>query len=177
MASGSSRTARLISVPCSPESNPNGEQLRLPACERLSEFVDEAAGVGLGAPLAVRLAIERGLLLHDAYALHIDVQRARLELNRAAMHARAQRALGDVQAKYVRELYDESPCTPAATDQGLSVRIPEDLLARAREAVPQSAIHRSVVPEMLAWERAARLQARTMSEWGLKTLGILLATR
>jgi hypothetical protein len=177
MVSGSTRTAGLVSLPCPSTGPAHAEQLRLAACERLSEFVAAAARIGLDAQLAVRLALERALVLHDAQALRIDVRRARLALNGASAEARATRALGAAQARYVRELYDESPRAVVGTERGLSVRVPDDLLARARDTVPQGAMHEGAVTEMLAWERAARLQARTMSEWGLKTLGALIAAR
>lgn len=177
MTSGAGRTAHLVVLSSATEAVAADERLRFAPSAQLSEFARAAAQVGLDVPLAARLALERALVLLDAQALALDVQRARATLSRAAGRARATLPLSAHQSDYVRELYDETPLTRTRVEHGLAVSVPQDVLARARDTVTQSALRADVVSEMLAWERAARLQARTMCEWGLKTLAELLAMR
>jgi hypothetical protein len=156
---------------------PGGEQLRLPASPRLTRFLETAARVGLDAPLAVRLALERALVLRDAQEFRMDVERIRRALSRAAAEARAVRPLGARQATYVRGLFRECPRSSVVVGESLSVAISDNLLTQVRDAVPETALHQGVVGEMLAWERAAALEGRTMMEWALKTLAALIAGR
>jgi len=145
--------------------------------QRLSDFLGAAAQAGLDATLAVRLALERALVLHDAEELRLDVERARRTLSRAAANARATRPLTPRQAGYVRRLYSSAPQAPVVVEGSLCVELPDELLTRARDTVPETVLHSEAVLEMLAWERAARLQGRTMLEWALKTLAALLTAR
>lgn len=174
MPSDRARTARLVPLPNAAQAATQREQLRLAPSPRLSSFLAAAARLGLDAPLAVRLALERALALCDAHALCIDVERARATLNSAAASARAEQGLSASQARYVRSLLDQSPRVVPDVEQGLVVVVADDVLTRARDRVPQDALHTDAVPEMLAWERAARLQGRTMAEWALSVLAASL---
>lgn len=55
--------------------------------------------------------------------------------------------------------------------------ISDELLTQVRDTVPETSLHPGAVAEMLAWERAARLEGRTMLEWSLKVLARLLVRR
>jgi hypothetical protein len=177
MASGSIRTPKLVSSEAGEMRAAKGEQLRLSPSPRLTSFLDAAAQAGLDAPLAVRLALERAAVLRDGRDLRLDVDRIRRTLGRTARGARAARQLSARQAEYVRMLYDERPRRPPVTAAGLNVVIPDELLTQVRDTVPETVLQPGAVPEMLAWERAARLEGRTMLEWALKALARLLVAR
>jgi hypothetical protein len=154
-----------------------GEQLRLAPSPRLTSFLEAAAQAGLDAPLAVRLALERAAVLRDGRDLRLDVARIRRTLSRAACGARATHQLSARQAEYVRTLYDERPRRPPSSAAGFNLVIPDELLTQVRDTVPETVLHPGAVAEMLAWERAARLEGRTMLEWSLKVLARLLVRR
>jgi hypothetical protein len=170
------RTPRLALLPTrSPK--PSRERLRLEPSQRLSEFLEASAQVGLDAPLAVRLALERALVLHEAQDFRLDVERVRRILSCAAAEARASRPLSARQAGYIRRLCGETRLAPVEVQEGLSVPIPDDLLTRALKTVPETVLHQDAVLEMLSWERAARLEGRTMLEWALKAIAGLIIAR
>jgi hypothetical protein len=153
------------------------EQLCLPASPRLNSFLEAAAQVGLDAPLAVRLAIERALVLLDGRSSRMDVERICRILNIASHEARAKRPLSTRQAAYVRSLYDVTPKVAVVVEGTLEVELPEELITRADGTVSELALHAEAVGEMLAWERAARLHGYTMTEWALKVLVRAISAR
>jgi hypothetical protein len=175
--SGSTRTPTLVLQQSRQVSAPSTEQLRFSSSPRLTKFLESAARAGLDAPLAVRLALERALVLREGQEFRLDVERIRRVLGRTAREARATRQLSPRQADYIRKLYRERPQPAVTVQDGLAVVIPDDLLTQVRDTVPESALHEGAVNEMLAWERAARLEGRSMLEWALKALGRLVTTR
>lgn len=142
----------------------------LPPSLSLEGFLGEAARAGLEPAEAVRLALERALVLQDACEFPLDVESARRLLRRAAAGARPQRELPPGLAAYLRELSARRPCTPPRLQSDLQVELPERLLIRARAEAGESAFHAGAVAEMIAWEIAAVLKGRTMAEWSLRVL-------
>lgn len=71
------------------------------------------------------------------------------------------------QAAYVRRLATRRPIPVLDVAAGLSVEVPGKILSRARGTISESSLREDVVDEMLAWEIAATLSARTMGEWAL----------
>jgi hypothetical protein len=151
------------------------EGIVLPPSARLEEFLARAADVGLSAPEAVRIAIERWLVLSDIGPFGLDVETCRRILGRESGCARASRQLTPRQASWVRKLCAGQPVPVAEAGAGLTVAIPGRLLTRAAGQVPARALHASVVAEMLSWEIAATLEGRTMGEWALRTLSSAVA--
>lgn len=147
-----------------------GDRLILRSTPRLQGLLDAAAQVGLEAPDALRLALERALVLADAGAFGLDAEGARCVLARAAAGARPRRPLTAVQAAYVRALTVGQPTASIALHGDLAITIPDRVLTRARGVVRLAALHADAVPEMVAWELAAALEGRTMGEWALKEL-------
>lgn len=153
------------------------ERVVLSASSQLTAFVERSAHLGLDVTEAVRLGLERTLLLRDAQLLGFDVESARRLLVHAAAPARSARPLSSEEAARVRRLSVRRPVPPADTAEGLAVSVDQQVLTRARGAVPQNALHAGAVEEMLAWELAARLEGRRMGEWGLKALALRKAGR
>jgi hypothetical protein len=152
--------------------------MRFVLTAELREFLRTAADAGIEHELAIRLGLDRALLLGDAGDLGLHVERARRILNVASCEPRASVALGEGQSAHLRRLYGGGAifAEPLRGD-ALSVSLPEEILTLARGSVRQSALHAAAVEEMLAWERAARVGGRTMREWGLKTLALGLLNR
>jgi len=153
------------------------EQLCLTPSPRLVRFFEAAAKAGLDVTLAVRLALERALVLLDGQSLRLDSEHVCQLLNEASKDVRATCPLSARQAAYVRLLYSGSQAPPVSIGHQLSVPVPDDVMTRARTAVSATALTEDAVPEMLAWERAARLQGRTMLEWSMVTLGRFVSGR
>ncbi len=153
------------------------EQLSLTPSPRLALFFEAAAEVGLDVTLAVHLALERALVMLDGQRLRLDSERTRSLLNEASRDVRATCPLSAQQAAYVRLLYGGHKVPRTSIEQQLSVPVPDTLMTRARNAVSETALNEEAVPEMLAWERAARLEGRTMLEWSLVTLGRFVSSR
>lgn len=171
--SAQSRTAptHLRLLPPSEEAAARGtELLSLAPSPRLQSFLEEAAQAGREPAEAVRLALERALVLHDACEFPFDVESARRHLRRAAAAARPQRELPPGVAAYLRELSAPRPCFPPRLESDLQVELPERLLIRARADIGESAFHAGAVAEMVSWEIAAVLEGRTMAEWSLHVL-------
>jgi hypothetical protein len=135
----------------------------------LTAFVRAAADAGLPAPEAVRLCLERALVLVDVAALGLDPDAARYRIGLVAASARTRRALVPEHAEYVRALQLGRPVPPADASDGLAVVLAARLLTRALSVCPQT-FRAEVVAEMIAWELAAALEGRTMGEWALRTL-------
>jgi hypothetical protein len=170
-------TPRLSLVYSHPSQQSEGERIMLSSSPQLTSFIERSAQLGLGAPEAVRLGLERALLLRDAQFLGYDVESASGLLLKAAAVARPAQPLSGEEARRVRRLSARRPASPADTAEGLTVSVYQQILTRARDVLPENALHAGAVEEMLAWEIAARLEGRPMGEWGLKTLALRKAGR
>lgn len=149
------------------------DRLHLPRTPRLQKFLTAAAAAGLDPSDAVRLGLERTLVLEDACdAFPIDVESARRELRRAAARTRALRPLTPTQAARVRALSAGQARDLEELAPVLVIALPDRVTTRARERLTELALHEGVVAEMIAWEIAATLEGRTMCEWALSTLAV-----
>lgn len=153
------------------------ERLVLAPSPQLTDFIAQAADLGLGATEAVRLGLERALLLRDGQFLGFDVESARRLLVCAAGAARPIQPLCGTEPAQVRHLSVRQPVPADDVTDGLTVSVRQQILTRARAHVPETALHAAGVEEMLAWEIAARLEGRPMGEWGLKVLALRKAGR
>lgn len=150
---------------------PSGEErLTIPASPRLDRFLQAAAQAGLLSTDAVRLGVERALVVRDTQLADLDVESARRLLRRAAATARPGLPLTDREASYLRSLGARRPIQPPPAGEPLEVELPPNLLTRARGTVPETSLNDGIVEEMVRWEMAARMEARSMSEWALKVL-------
>jgi hypothetical protein len=147
------------------------DQLHLRQTPRLRKFLAAAAAAGLEPSDAVRLGLQRALVLEDACdAFTIDVESARLELRQAAARTRPLRQLTPSQAVYVRTLSASQAKKPADFGPVVVVSLPDRVTTRVRDRLSELSLHEGVVAEMIAWEVAATLEGRTMCEWALSTL-------
>jgi hypothetical protein len=119
---------------------------------------------------AVRLALERELVLRDVDSLGHGREAARYALTGFATRARALRPLNPAQASYVRNLSRRRPECVEDLAAGLEIVLPERLLTRAEGAVCTATFDAMAIREMVAWELAAVLEGRTMAEWALNAL-------
>jgi hypothetical protein len=163
------RTAHLRLHVTEPGPWPSGRH-RLAQTPALQAFLATAATAGIGTRQAVELAVERGLVLLDGQGLGLDVERVRSTLNCAARSARVCRALGEKAAGHLWALSGETHAVSALSDDGLTVELPERLLTRLRPGILPDCLTSRAVAEMVAWERAAVLEGRSMSEWAALTL-------
>jgi hypothetical protein len=171
MSASAANHLRSVSPPGRSDSRPPGpEGFRLAPSPRLAGFVEAAARTGLEAPDAVRLGLERALVLADAARLGFGVEAARGLLDRAAARVRPRQPLPAVQARYVRALTVPRPVPAVDVSDGLAVTVPDRLSIRAAGHVRPVDLHPAAVPEMVAWETAAALEGRTMGEWALAVL-------
>lgn len=146
------------------------ERLTVPASPRLDRFLGAAARAGLSAPEAVRLGIEHALVVRDTQLGNLDVESARRLLRRAAAAARPSHPLTSDEAAYVRCLGAGRPVPAPPAGSMVATDLPPNLLTRANGTVTEVALHEGIVEEMIGWELAARMEARSMSEWALKVL-------
>jgi hypothetical protein len=146
------------------------EGIRLTPSARLQEFLSAAAAVGLDAPTAVGLALERALLLADSEPFGLDVETARRLLRSAAAEARPRRTLGATEATRVRTLSLARPIPAPRVEQALVIPLADGLLARARSYAPAKALQPGAIAEMVSWEVAAILEGRSMAEWAFLQL-------
>ena len=146
------------------------EGLALPPTEEIQRFVDAAAAAGLVLEDAVRLGLERGLLLAEAVSLEMDSEITRRKLCAAASSARPELPLGASEAKRLRSLIIPQPVVSRRIDRQTVVPVPSRLLTRVRGRIPVSVLRPTVVSESIAWEVAAILAAKTIEEWGLFVL-------
>lgn len=152
-----------------PDLFPSGRH-RLAPTPALRAFLSAAATAGISEKQAVELAVERGLVLLDGQGLGLDVERVRSVLSRAARGARVTSPLGATAAGHLWSLSGEHRTGGASSDDGLTVELPERLVARLRPGILPDCLTSRAVAEMVAWERAAVLESRTMSEWAALTL-------
>jgi hypothetical protein len=146
------------------------EGLALPPTQEVQSFVDAAAGMGLTLAEAVRLGLERALLLAEATALGLDSEVARRKLCGDASKARPKLPLEGSEAKRLRSLIIPQPIAPPLITPQTVVPVPPRLFTRVRDRIPISDLRPAVVPEMITWEVAAILAAKTIEEWGLFVL-------
>jgi hypothetical protein len=151
------------------------EILVLDGDESLQRLVDAAARIGLHAEEAVRLGMERGLVLADLSDLGIDPDLARRRLRGAAVRARPELELTADLANWVRRLGMARPVSAVSVEDGLRLRLADRLLVRGAAEVGRRHLCAEAVQEMVAWERAAALGARTMGEWALRELSLARA--
>jgi hypothetical protein len=144
--------------------------LTLPATPELERFLRLSAERGLDSTDALRLAIERELALVDADALGLDRYATRHVLRQLAARARVRRGLDADEAAYLRALSAARALPPPRLAGPLTVMLPRALLGRARGVISTAALAQDAIPEMVAWEIAARVQGRAMGEWALLAL-------
>lgn len=144
--------------------------LTLPATAELKRFLGQSAKHGLEPADALRLAIERELALVDVDALGLDRHATRHVLSEIASRARVRQGLDTDEAAYLRTLSAARALTPPPLAGSLTVTVPRALLGRARGVVSRTALAWDAIPEMVAWEIAARVQGRAMGEWVLLAL-------
>lgn len=109
-------------------------------------------------------------MVRDTQLVDLDVESARRLLRRAAATARPALPLASEEASYVRRLSAGRPVHVPPAGEPLDVELPPNLLTRARGTVPEISLNDGIVEEMVLWERAARMEGRSMSEWALKVL-------
>jgi hypothetical protein len=144
--------------------------VRLPPSPDLARFAVASAAAGLSTTDALRLALERALVLADVELFGIDRQAARYMLGAVACESRPYQALGSAQARYVRALSLRRAIRADDLSDGLTLVLAEHLLVRASRLARSTVLDDSAVEEMIAWQLAATLEGRTMGEWALKTL-------
>src|SRR4029077_16004424 len=98
--SGTTRTAQAhLSLVTGRGGAPRGpEELKLQPSQRLTHFIEAAAEAGLEAEDAVRLGVERALVLADAARLAGDVEAGRRALCHVASAARPHREISPLEA-------------------------------------------------------------------------------
>jgi hypothetical protein len=141
--------------------------LTLPTTPALKSFLRHSAALGLDPTDALRLAIERELVLADADSLGVDRHAARHMLCDMAARARVRRGLNTDEAAYIRSLSTGRAVHAPRLAGSLTVTLPQTLLSRAHGTVSTTALEHAAAPELVAWELAARLEGRTMGEWAL----------
>ena len=133
---------------------------------RLRTLAATASALGVDLSLAVRVVVERGLTLRDLYALGVDPA----PLDAIARAARIDGALDAASAAYVRRLSGGDGAAPRALGVQVTVGLPLRMSTRLSGAGELDALLVSdAVSAALAWELAAVLQGRTISEWAALT--------
>jgi len=112
--------------------------------------------------LATVLVVERSLVEEDLRYGGLGTTLPILD--RTASKARVRIALSEPMSVYLRTL--EGAAT-AASSMRESVRIPMRLTERVAERTLERLLDARMLRSALAWERAAVLSGRTMSEWAL----------
>lgn len=122
--------------------------------------------------VAVAVAVERALVLRDAEANGFMRQTAADLLDRRGRETTVGVALSAAPAAYARTLTLKRPAPREDVREGLLVPVATRLIDRARTIDRLAAIDiaHDDLRSALAWERAAMLNARTMSEWALSVL-------
>jgi hypothetical protein len=144
----------------------------LPDHPRIEAFLDAAERHGLPREQAVRLAVERELVLSDAEACSLPPDSARYLLNRLAEVARPDRALPPARADYVRRLRIAARRDSRSARVERDIELPDTLAVRVADGVRLGAFDADAVHEMIAWEAAAAMAGRTMTEWALKAFAV-----
>jgi hypothetical protein len=146
----------------------------LPVTAALRELGRAAGACGVDVELAVRLAVECALVCDDLLLAGTDP--AQLDLA-----AGAERVAGEIDASaapYLRRLTHGRRDIPArALDEVVTVGLPVRLSGRLLRADLDALLAGVPLERALAWETAAVLRSRTMSEWAPLTALRLAAAR
>jgi hypothetical protein len=146
-------------------------ELEVASHPKLKGFAVAADRAGMSVTDAVRLAIERDLVLTDASHFGLDAGGARYLLTKAARRTRPLNTLSAASAEYARslrlrprrrKLQQVHPSTRVA--------IPARLLTRAEGKIRLAAFDEAAIEEMVEWECAATLSGCTLAEWAFKAL-------
>jgi hypothetical protein len=144
------------------------QTVRLGSDPTVDEFVRAAADAGLGVDQAVAIVAEHHLVLTDADALDLPRTQTRSQLSTAARSAHTKLPLSPAAAAYLRELGTRS--ISRVPSGAVMVAFPARLIERMPPCVVATTLDPAAITEALAWERAAVLAGRTMSEWALFVL-------
>ena len=128
-------------------------------------FARAAADLGIAFELAAVVTVERSLLGEELECLGLEDARGTLDCN-----ARVAAVTG--------ELSEPLSAYLGALDRSLDARahprsrlvLPMRLTERIGPAGPASRLDVALLPSAIAWERAAVLAGRTMTEWALLVL-------
>jgi hypothetical protein len=133
---------------------------------RLHALAAAAAACGVSTELAAILVVERALLASDLAAHGLNEVLPRL--NAVARHASVAVELTEPLSAYLRALSGRTRTAAGSLPQALvlPMRLTERILAR--QGRPR--LDEALLPLALAWERAAVLEGRTMSEWAVVKL-------
>lgn len=130
----------------------------------LMTFAARASHLGLAPECAVALAVERRTIEKDLDHLHVARGPALARLDRAARSATVIHAVSATDSDYVRHLLGLAPL-PVARGNCPAVAIPMRLVARASANEVEEALTLVNLEGAVAWEVAATIAGRTMSEW------------
>jgi len=145
------------------------QTVRLGGDPSVTAFVAAAADIGLSAEQAVAIAAEHHLVLADADALGLKRSETRLLLCAVARRAQAKLPLSPSAAAYLRELGRRS-ISRALARTPVAIAFPARLIERVPPSVLVTTLDPAAISEALAWERAAVLAGRTMTEWAMFVL-------
>lgn len=153
------------------------EPWTLPASPALERLADTAHAAGVEFELAARLAIEHALACADLRALGI----APAALDAAAAGERVAGELDAADCAYLRRLTQRREVARRDDGELVCVGLPARLTARLLQADLDALLAAAAVEQALAWEIAAVVSGRTISEWApltaLRTLAPAAATR
>jgi len=137
----------------------------------ITTFAAAAADMGLSIEQASAIVAEHHLVLADAVTLGLRRDQAQAALCAATDHARATLPLTPASAAYLRELGARSiPWAGEIGEMSGRVAFPTRLIERMPPDTVVTILNPDAVAEALAWERAAVLSGRTMSEWAMFVL-------
>jgi hypothetical protein len=126
-------------------------------------FRTAAAEFSIDAELAVTLALERVLTLDDASTAGVAIDVAQPYLNRRAAEAKVVRELTGPLSAYLQALTGRARFPRLESP----VAVPVRLFPRVLSVDVGAALVPDILNEAVAWERAAVLSGRLMSEWAL----------
>lgn len=128
-------------------------------------LVRAAAELGITFDLAAVVTVERSLLRDDIHALGFSSSTALLDSS--ARTARVARELSEPLSEYLGAL-DRS--SRARRHPRNTLVLPMRLTERLGNVAPASRLDAELLPSAIAWERAAVVAGRTMTEWALLLL-------
>lgn len=140
------------------------EPWTLPASPALRALAEAALAAGIELELALRLCLERALVVADLRAVGVEVAR----LDSLAARACVSGALDAADCAYLRRLTRREDAGSARPlGDAIIVGLPSRLTARLLAAGPEELLERAGldVEAALSWEIAAVLDGRTISEW------------
>jgi hypothetical protein len=127
----------------------------------LRALAAHAAELGLDLELALRLALETALATAELTALRVDLD----ALDRIAGGAAVDRTVDACHAAYLRRLTTAAPCDPVELDALFLAGLPVRLSTRLLSADLAELLAAADLERARAWEIAAVLDGRTISEW------------